>query len=178
MFGRTGQADAVCSGHRRQAAPKPFRTCCASVPAYYKPGCTPSQIWDVVAECLCQPSGKLPGLDSAIRRAFKAGAEPPLRVLPAVECLRLPACFSLACYLLASAVMEQLWSLLLQSARGFLNQVTASFTRRRTVEPSGSPGKPASPSSITLLGGESPVGGTAAGEAGEVGLLGATWGLI
>ena len=176
MFDRTGQADGVCSGHRRQAAPKPFKTCCASVPAYYKPGCTSSQIWDVVAGCLCQPSGKLPGLSSAMRRAFEAGAEPALRVLPAVvEC---SACFSSACYLLASAVMEELWSLLLQSARGFLNQVTASFTRRRTVEPSGSPGKPASPSSITLLGGESPVGGTAAGEAGEVGLLGATLGPI
>ena len=70
--------------------------------------------------------------------------------------------------------MKQLCTLLLQSARGFLNQVTASFTRRRTVEPSGSPGKPASPSGITaLLGGESPVGGTAAGEGGEAGLLGA-----
>lgn len=101
-----------------------------------------------------------------------------VRVLPSVvECPRLlDILFS---FHFGIAVLKHLWILLLQSARGFLNQVTASFTRRRTVEPSGSPGKPASPSSITaLLGGESPVGGTAAGEAGEGGLLGASSGPI
>ena len=170
-----GVADGVRSGHRRQAAPQPL--------AHVAPLClstTPQAAHQVNSEMVRQ-------VVFASLLASCQGSTVPLQGLPKLV-HNAPICQSAACccgvsrllhisrQLLASAVMELLWSLLLQSARGFLNQVTASFTRRRTVEPSGSPGKPASPSGITaLLGGESPVGGTSAGEAGEFGLLGAIW---